>query len=95
MTIDRTEVENVAHLARIAIDGDDIVGYTRDLTNILSLVDQMQKTPTDDIEPMAHPLSAKQRLRIDRVTEVNQREHFQKVAPITEAGLYLVPKVIE
>jgi aspartyl-tRNA(Asn)/glutamyl-tRNA(Gln) amidotransferase subunit C len=95
MSIKRTDVENVAHLARIAIDDNDITGYTEDLTNILALVDQMQNVTTDDIEPMAHPLDASQRLRADQVTEVNQRDHFQKIAPMAESGLYLVPKVIE
>jgi aspartyl-tRNA(Asn)/glutamyl-tRNA(Gln) amidotransferase subunit C len=95
MSIERTEVENVAHLARIAIDDNDIAGYTEDLTNILALVDQMQSVTTDDIEPMAHPLDASQRLRADQVIEINQRDHFQKIAPMAESGLYLVPKVIE
>ena len=95
MTIERADVENVAHLARIAIDESDIEGYTQDLANILSLVDEMQNVSTDGIEPMAHPLDATQRLRADLVTEENQREHFQQVAPATEAGLYLVPQVID
>ncbi len=44
---------------------------------------------------MAHPLDAVQRLRADEVTESDQREQFQRIAPATENGLYLVPKVIE
>ncbi|MCF7982201.1 MAG: Asp-tRNA(Asn)/Glu-tRNA(Gln) amidotransferase subunit GatC [Pseudomonadales bacterium] len=95
MTIQRTDVQNAAHLARIAIDENDIEGYTQDLANILALVDQMQTINTDEIEPMAHPTDAIQRLRPDQVTEENQRDHFQQIAPATENGLYLVPKVIE
>ncbi len=95
MTIERTDIEKVAHLARIEIDEKSIEGYTRDLANILNLVDQMQAVNTDAIEPMAHPMDALQRLRPDQVTETDQREHFQQIAVATEAGLYLVPKVID
>lgn len=95
MTIQRSDVENAAHLARIAIEDENIEEYTQDLANILALVDQMQAVNTDDIEPMAHPTEAVQRLRPDQVTEENRREHFQQIAPATENGLYLVPKVIE
>ena len=55
----------------------------------------MNAVDTSGVTPMAHPLDAVQRLREDAVTESDQREHFQQVAPAVEAGLYLVPKVIE
>ncbi|MBB1485738.1 Asp-tRNA(Asn)/Glu-tRNA(Gln) amidotransferase subunit GatC [Oceanospirillum sediminis] len=95
MALERSDVEKVAHLARLQIEENDIPEYTRNLTSILDLVDQMQEVDTGDIEPLAHPLDATQRLRHDEVTESNQREHFQQNAPATEAGLFLVPKVIE
>lgn len=95
MSLTKTDVENIAHLARLAIDDNDIPGYAKNLSNILELVEQMNAIDTSTVEPMAHPLDAVQRLRKDQVTETNQREHFQQVAPKTEAGLYLVPKVIE
>lgn len=95
MAIAPKDVTKVAHLARIAIEQADIEAYTHDLGNILSLVDQMQNVDTDAIEPMAHPLNTTQRLRADKVTEADQREAFQTIAPATEAGLYLVPKVID
>jgi aspartyl-tRNA(Asn)/glutamyl-tRNA(Gln) amidotransferase subunit C len=95
MALERSDVEKVAHLARLQIEETDIPEYTRNLTSILDLVNQMQEVDTGDIEPLAHPLDATQRLRHDEVTESNQREHFQQNAPATEAGLFLVPKVIE
>jgi aspartyl-tRNA(Asn)/glutamyl-tRNA(Gln) amidotransferase subunit C len=95
MSLTKQDVENIAHLARLAIDDADIPNYANNLSNILELVEQMNAIDTTDVEPMAHPLDAVQRLRNDEVTEQNQREHFQQVAPLTEAGLYLVPKVIE
>ena len=93
--LDKTQVEKIAYLARLAVDEKDIPGYQRDLSNILALVEQMNAVDTTDVVPMAHPLEGKQRLRADAVTEVDDRENLQTVAPKVEAGLYLVPKVIE
>jgi aspartyl-tRNA(Asn)/glutamyl-tRNA(Gln) amidotransferase subunit C len=95
MSLTKQDVENIAHLARLAIDEADIPNYANNLSSILELVEQMNAIDTAGVEPMAHPLDAVQRLRKDEVTERDQREHFQQVAPLTEAGLYLVPKVIE
>jgi len=95
MSLDKTDVEKIGHLARLAIDEGDIPDYARDLNNIFGLVEQLSEADTSDITPMAHPLDANQRLRADVVTEVDQRETFQAIAPKTEAGVYLVPQVIE
>ena len=95
MSLDRTDVENIAHLARLAISEEDIHEYARNLSNILDLVAQMDAVDTSRVSPMAHPLDTTQRLRADEVSETDQREPFQNIAPATEAGLYLVPKVIE
>ncbi len=95
MALDRSDVEKIAHLARLQIAEQDIPEYTKNLSSILELVDQMQAVDTADIAPMAHPLDAVQRLRRDEVTEGNQRDHLQTVAPAVEAGLFQVPKVIE
>ena len=95
MSLEKSDVEKIAHLARLAIDEKDVPEYAQNLSNILDLVEQMSSVNTDDVAPMAHPLDATQRLRSDEVTESNQREHFQEIAPNVEDGLYLVPKVIE
>jgi len=95
MSLDKTDVEKIAHLASLAIDENDIPDYARDLNNIFHLVKQLSDADTSDINPMAHPLDAHQRLRADVVTESNQRELFQSIAPKTEDGIYLVPQVIE
>jgi len=88
-------VEKIAHLARIAIDEGQLASVGRDLSNILDLVAQMNAVDTAAVAPMAHPLDMAQRLRPDAVTETDRRERFQAIAPATEGGLYLVPKVIE
>ena len=95
MALDRSDVEKIAHLARLQIDEQDIPEYTKNLSSILDLVDQMQAVDTSDIEPMANALDAVQRLRADVVTEENNRDKLQTVAPAVENGLFQVPKVIE
>jgi aspartyl-tRNA(Asn)/glutamyl-tRNA(Gln) amidotransferase subunit C len=95
VTISRADIEKVAVLARIRLDDEQIPALENDLSNILSLVDQLSAANTDNVEPLAHPLDAVQRLRADEVTESNQRDAFQAIAPATESGLYLVPRVIE
>lgn len=95
MSLGPDDVKNIAHLARLSIDEDDIDSYVSSLSSILDLVAQMNSVDTTDVTPMAHPLDVAQRLREDEVLEDDQREQFQKIAPQTENGLYLVPKVIE
>lgn len=95
MSFERSDVEKIAHLARLTIREEDIGAYVGNLSNIFSLVDQLNAVDVTGVAPMAHPLDASQRLREDNVTESNQRELFQSIAPQVEAGLYLVPKVIE
>jgi aspartyl-tRNA(Asn)/glutamyl-tRNA(Gln) amidotransferase subunit C len=95
MALDKSDVENIAHLARLAISEGDVPAYAENLSNILGLVEQMNAVDTSGVGPMAHPLEMAQRLREDVVTEENQREHFQQHAPAVENGLFLVPKVIE
>lgn len=95
MSLDRTDVEKIAHLARLAISEEDVPVYAENLSRILSFVEQMNAVDTAGVEPMAHPLDVTQRLRTDAVTEDEQRARFQAIAPQVEAGLYLVPKVIE
>ena len=95
MSLDRADVEKIAHLARLAIDEGEVERYARDLSSILDLVEQMNAADTQGVTPLAHPLHMAQRLRVDEVREADQREKFQRIAPLTEDGLYLVPKVIE
>ena len=95
MSIQKDDIEKIAHLARLGISDDDVPEYARNLSNILDMVEQMNAVNTEGVTPMAHPLDAHQRLRADEVTEENQREHFQKNAPQIESGLFLVPQVIE
>ncbi|HSC75104.1 MAG TPA: Asp-tRNA(Asn)/Glu-tRNA(Gln) amidotransferase subunit GatC [Pseudomonadales bacterium] len=93
--IERQQVEQLARLARIALDESTLVRTTNSLGDVLALIDQLQAVDTTGIEPMAHPLDAVQRLRADVVSEPDQREVLQAIAPAVQDGLFLVPKVIE
>jgi len=95
MALDASDVVSIAHLARLGIDPADVDEYTRNLSDILAFVEQLNAVDTTGVAPLAHPLETTQRLRPDVVTEGNDRENFQQVAPQTESGLYLVPQVIE
>lgn len=95
MAVDAQTVEKLAELARIAISEETIEEVSNRLGEVLQLVDQLQAVNTEGVAPMAHPLDAVQSLRADAVTEVDQREAFLALAPQSEEGLYLVPKVID
>lgn len=90
-----SEIEKLAYLARLQINAETIEQTAKSITEVLALVDQLSSVNTEGVVPMAHPLDAVQRLRPDEITETNQRDAFQKIAPATEDGLYLVPKVID
>ena len=95
MSLSPEEVKKIAHLARLAVDTDELGKLGRELSTILDLVAQMDAAEADDVVPMAHPLEMAQRLRDGAVTETNRRDAYQANAPAVENGLFLVPKVIE
>ena len=95
MSISRDSIVKAAHLARINLGEDDIPTITRSISDILVLIDKMQAVNTDTVEPLANPHDAIQRLREDVVTATNERDKLLMNAPASEAGLFLVPKVIE
>ena len=95
MSLSNDQVGHIARLARIAVSATELEATRDKLNGIFGLIEQMQAVDTAGVEPMSHPQELATRLRPDIVTETDRRDAFQKVAPQTEAGLYLVPKVIE
>lgn len=95
MSLTLDQVHRIAQLARIQISSAEAETTLRQLNDIFRLIEQMQSVDTRGVEPMAHAQDVSQRLRPDEVTESDQREAFQAVAPEVEDGLYLVPKVID
>lgn len=94
MSFTEKDIKKTAQLARLSVSDDDCVFYAGQLSQIFELVEQMKQQDTENIEPMAHPQDISLRLRPDVVTEHDNREAFQSLAPETENGLYLVPRVI-
>jgi aspartyl-tRNA(Asn)/glutamyl-tRNA(Gln) amidotransferase subunit C len=95
MNLTPSDIAKIAHLARLEIAPPDVPRYADELSRVLALVEQMNRVDTSGVEPLAHPLDAAQPLRADEVTEADERTAMQATAPAVEAGLYLVPKVIE
>ncbi len=95
MAINEQEMKTLLELSKLNIDDSSLEEFKQDLTNILGLLDQLQQVDTTGVEALTNPRDDMQRLREDKVTETNQREELQKNAPASEAGLYLVPKVVE
>ena len=96
MSLTRTDIENIARLARLELTEAEIPVYVDSLSRIFAFVGELDRAPTEGIAPMAHPLPGlSQRLRADEVSETDHRDLYQRNAPRVEAGLYLVPKVIE
>jgi aspartyl-tRNA(Asn)/glutamyl-tRNA(Gln) amidotransferase subunit C len=88
-------IARIAELARIELTRDELAAMQHQLNGILAMVDAMQAVDTEGVEPMSHPQAMMQRLREDRACEPDRRADYQAIAPATEDGLYLVPKVIE
>ena len=90
------DIARIAHLARLALTDAEVPVYSHSMTRIMNLVDELQRGDTSGVEPMSHSLpGAAARLRADRVAESDHRAEYQRNAPKVEAGLYLVPRVIE
>jgi len=95
MSLSLDDVRRIAHLARIEVTDAQAQATLAQLNDIFAMIEQMQKVPTEGVEPMSHPLGGAQRLRDDVVTERDERETSLRNAPEQQDGLFLVPKVIE
>jgi aspartyl-tRNA(Asn)/glutamyl-tRNA(Gln) amidotransferase subunit C len=95
MSLTHHDIQKIAHLARLHVEEADIEAYAKKLSSTLWMINKLSKAETSDITPVAHSLELTQRLRDDQIKSTNEREKFQAIAPATEAGLYLVPQVIE
>jgi len=96
MNLTRQDVEKIAHLARLSITEQEMPVYVTSLSSIVNFVDELSRSQTGEVEPMAHPLAGQhQRLRADVVSESDHHEKYQVNAPAVQAGLYVVPRVIE
>ena len=95
MSLSLEEIKKITHLARLNMSEKEMELYAPQLSRILDFIEQLSQVDTTKVEPLAHPLDIFQRLRMDEITEPDLRDKFQRIAPQVEAGLYLVPKVID
>lgn len=95
MSLTPDDIKKIAQLARLNLSASDMDLYGPQLSNILGFIEQMNEVDTQNVEPLAHPLDVTQRLRPDVASAPDLRDKYQRIAPQVEAGLYLVPKVIE
>jgi aspartyl-tRNA(Asn)/glutamyl-tRNA(Gln) amidotransferase subunit C len=100
MSLELSDVTRIANLARLELSEAEAASTLDKLNGIFSLVEQMKAVDTTGVAPLSHPIAAHMdnvslRLREDEVSETNRRDDYQKPAPATQDGLYLVPKVIE
>ena len=96
MSLTVQDIHNIARLARLSLSEPEAQGYVTSLSRIIDLVGELERADTHAVAPMSHPLPGlRQRLRPDVVKDSDQHERFQRNAPQVQAGLYLVPKVIE
>jgi len=95
VTLSKQEIEYIAHLARLEVSEAELPAYAGKLSKIIDFIDELGTAETGDLLPMAHPVDMSQRLRVDAVTETNERDRYQANAPEVSDGLYVVPRVVE
>lgn len=95
MSFETKEIKKIAHLARLAISNDQANSLVNDFNNIIGFVEKMKQSDTENVKPLSHPYDISQPVRDDQVTEKNERQSLQSIAPDTKAGLYIVPQFIE
>ena len=95
MSINKSDIEHLCNLSKLNLDDEEQSVFLSQMQSILDMIEELEEVDTGDIEPMAHPLKMPQRLRVDEVTEFNDREKYQKNTDFAEDGFYKVPKVID
>ena len=95
MSINKSDIEHLCNLSKLNLDEEEQSVFLSQMQSILDMIEELEEVDTGDIEPMAHPLKMTQRLRVDEVTEFNDREKYQKNTDFAEDGFYKVPKVID
>jgi aspartyl-tRNA(Asn)/glutamyl-tRNA(Gln) amidotransferase subunit C len=95
MAIDAATVRKVARLARIAEAEDKLEPLARELSSILSFIEQLNEVDTEGVEPMTSAVATKLPMREDVVTEGGDPARVLSNAPKTAGSFFVVPKVVE
>ncbi|MGM8213400.1 Asp-tRNA(Asn)/Glu-tRNA(Gln) amidotransferase subunit GatC [Virgibacillus sp. W0430] len=91
----KDRVEEVAHLARIAISEEEAERLTEQLNSIFAFTEKIQALNTDDVERTTHGRETENVLREDEPKEWITREEALKNAPDTQDGHFKVPSIME
>ena len=92
---DAATVRDVAALARLTISDQDIENATAEFNQTLALFEALGTADTTDVAPMINPLDTAQRLRMDRIETLIDREGLMQNAPASEEDYFLVPRVLD
>ena len=95
MTVKKSDINHICDLSKLRIDENEISIFTKLISDILNMINELEQADTNNIKPMAHPMNMSQRLRKDEAILNNDRDFFQENAIDSEDGFYKVPKVID
>ena len=95
MTVKKSDINHICDLSKLRIDENEISIFTKQISDILNMINELEQADTNNIKPMAHPMNMSQRLRKDKALLNNDRDLFQENAIDSEDGFYKVPKVID
>lgn len=95
MLINRKEVEQIAVLAKLSVGEVEIDAITASLDSVIDMIGHINEVDTSNVNPMANPMDAVQRLRADDVTETSNKKQLLSMAKQVDEDYYLVPTVVE
>jgi aspartyl-tRNA(Asn)/glutamyl-tRNA(Gln) amidotransferase subunit C len=96
VSIDTKQIQKLATLSRLKFSDDELAAFADKFQNIITFVEEIQAVKTEGVQPLTSTVAgASTPERPDAVTEQNRRERHQSVAPQTEEGFYVVPRVVE
>lgn len=95
MSIDIDTARKVAHLARIQVAEDNLPELARELSGILTFMEQLNEVDVEGIEPMTSVTPMRLKRRVDVVTDGGYQEKILANAPDAREGFFAVPKVVE
>ena len=95
MTVKKSDINHICDLSKLRIDENEISIFTKQISDILNMINELEQADTNNIKPMAHPMNMSQRLRKDEAILNNDRDLFQENAIDSEDGFYKVHKVID
>jgi aspartyl-tRNA(Asn)/glutamyl-tRNA(Gln) amidotransferase subunit C len=95
MHVDEATVRRIARLARIKIADSEVAGLEKELSGILTWVEQLNEVDVAGVEPMTRVVDVTLKQRKDEITDGQIADDVVRNAPLTEDHFFVVPKVVE